>query len=125
MWQHTYIPLTIWSVKSNVFALVFFHLFFFYLIHATKMLLFCPSFIVIHRLALRLVHTPSLAHDFFIDASHELAMFAWNEGNGIRLSARSSFICAKREERCALYPAPLSDCVSVLGNASYLLIPIF
>jgi hypothetical protein len=69
-----------------------------------------PSFS--YRLVLRLMNTP-LAYDFFIDASHELAMFAWNEGRGTRLSARPSFICAKYEERCALYAAPHTDCVSM------------
>jgi hypothetical protein len=59
------------------------------------------------------------SYDFFIDASHELAMFVWNEGKGEKLISRSSYICEKYEEKCSLYAASVSDCVSFLDIFCY------
>lgn len=49
--------------------------------------------------------------DFSIDASHELATFIWDEGQGPTLQ-HSSLLCLRADPHCATYPKPFEICVS-------------
>lgn len=52
--------------------------------------------------------------EFYIDASHELSLFAWNNGKGHKLTAVSYF-CLEKKTGCAIYDdsgKPYSACVS-------------
>lgn len=49
--------------------------------------------------------------DFSIDASHELALFIWNNGNGVPFKKESLF-CIKEKPSCASFVAPFVPCVS-------------
>ncbi|XP_055546325.1 beta-1,3-glucosyltransferase [Wyeomyia smithii] len=43
--------------------------------------------------------------EFIIDAAHEFALLAWNQGSGTRLTS-VSYLCARYDETCAIYAGP-------------------
>lgn len=63
------------------------------------------------RLVHRLPNT-TLSSDFFIDASHELALFIWNKNNGVRLRA-VPYLCARKRKNCAIYGIEFPSCTKV------------
>lgn len=53
--------------------------------------------------------------DFSIDASHELALYVWQEGNGPELTHVDSF-CAKSGPHCAIKPKSFVPCGDVVPS---------
>lgn len=53
--------------------------------------------------------------DFSIDASHELALYIWEEGKGPELTHLDGF-CAKTGPHCALKPQMFAPCVCIKIN---------
>lgn len=53
-----------------------------------------------HRLAER-VRSEKIASDFFIDASHELSLLAWNKGKGYQLTEAPYFCLHRKSSRKA------------------------
>lgn len=65
------------------------------------------------------IHIEKNQSDFFIDASHELSLFAWNNGEGHKLTA-APYFCAERKSSdigngCAIYSR-----ITDVGSDSYL-----
>lgn len=69
----------------------------------------------VHRLAER-VRNEKVTSDFFIDASHELSMFAWNKGKGYQLT-EAPYFCLERKSSKSTESSSSSSSTSVLSGA--------
>lgn len=66
------------------------------------------------RLSQRLDDTGKFSTEFFIDASHELALFVWDNGTGNKLTPTTYFCSSTVEasDKCAVYTRQYATCVS-------------
>lgn len=48
------------------------------------------------------IRSEKITSDFFIDASHELALFIWDNGKGVRMTSKK-FLCTEWSKECAVY----------------------
>lgn len=76
---------------------------------------FSPS-IHIYRLAER-IRNERILSDFFIDASHELSLFAWNKGNGYKLT-EAPYFCLQRKSSKSTEPFELPTTTTTIGEGN-------
>lgn len=64
---------------------------------------------LLKRLKKRIIENDFKKIDFHIDASHEFALFVYNDGKGPMITHDDMF-CSKEEPRCATYPKIFNPC---------------